>query len=118
MTLEVNFLHNRERITAAYLEEATRFQKIKGTTEVMLQITRTGFFDTLLEEIKALGGLEVPALIVWGDQEKSIPLPIGEALHELLPGSRFEVLKDAGHCSHIDQPEQFNQLALDFLAIS
>jgi pimeloyl-ACP methyl ester carboxylesterase len=28
----------------------------------------------------------------------------------------LEILDQAGHCAHIDQPELFNRLALDFLA--
>ena len=116
MTLGNNFLHNKRIITEDYFENATRFHKIKGTTEVMLSITRKQFFDTLIEEIKTFGMLEVPTLMVWGREEKSIPLPVGEQLHRILKGSRLEILDQAGHCSHIDQPELFNRLALDFLA--
>ncbi len=116
MTLGNNFLHNKQIITEEYFENATRFHKIKGTTEVMLSITRKQFFDTLIEEIKTFGMLEVPTLMVWGREEKSIPLPVGEQLHRIIKGSRLEILDQAGHCSHIDQPELFNRLALDFLA--
>jgi pimeloyl-ACP methyl ester carboxylesterase len=59
----------------------------------------------------------VPTLIVWGEEEKSIPLPIGQALHKLLKGSRLEILEQAGHCSNIDQYEHFNQLSLEFLSL-
>ena len=115
MTLGNNFLHNKQIITEDYFENATRFHKIKGTTEVMLSITRKQFFDTLIEEIKTFGMLEVPTLMVWGREEKSIPLPIGEQLHRIIKGSRLEILDQAGHCAHIDRPELFNQLALGFL---
>jgi pimeloyl-ACP methyl ester carboxylesterase len=115
MTLGNTFLHNKQIITEEYFENATRFHKIKGTTEVMLYITRKQFFDTLIEEIKQLGMMNVPTLIVWGREEKSIPLPIGEEMHTLLKGSRLEILDQAGHCPHDDQSTLFNQLALDFL---
>ena len=116
ITLGNAFLHNKQIITEEYFENATRFHKIKGTSEVMLSITRKQFFDTLIEEIKALGLLNLPILIVWGREEKSIPLPIGEEMHKILQGSRLEILDQAGHCSNIDQPDLFNQLTLDFLA--
>jgi pimeloyl-ACP methyl ester carboxylesterase len=115
MTLGNTFLHNKEIITDEYFENAMRFNKIKGTSEVMLHVTRKQFFDTLIEEIKTLGSMDVPTLIVWGREEKAIPLAIGEQLHKLLKGSQFEILDQAGHCAQIDQPERFNQLALDFL---
>ena len=115
MTLGNTFLHNKEIITDEYLENATRFHKIKGTTEVMLYVTRKQFFDTLIEEIKTLGSMDVPIMIAWGREEKAIPVPIGEQLHKILKGSRLEILDQAGHCAHIDQPDRFNQLVLEFL---
>ncbi|KAA3663663.1 MAG: alpha/beta hydrolase [Chloroflexi bacterium] len=111
-----NFIHNKVIITQTFFEETTRFHKIKGTSDVMLSVTRNQFFDTLLNEIKTLGLMDVPTLIIWGEDEKSIPLPIGQKLHRLLKGSRLEILEQAGHCSNIDQFEHFNRLTLDFLA--
>ena len=115
MTLGNSFLHNKQIITEEYVEYATRFHKIKGSTEVMLSITRKQFFDTLIEEIKKLSLLDVPTLIVWGREEKSIPLAVGEEMHKILKGSRLEILDQAGHCAHDDQSTLFNKLALDFL---
>ncbi len=116
MTLGNTFLHNKQNITDEYFENATRFHKIKGTTEVMLSITRKQFFDTLIEEIKKLRLMNVPTVIVWGREEKSIPLSIGKEMHRILKGSRLEIFDQAGHCAHDDQPEMFNQLVLGFLA--
>ncbi len=115
MTLGNTFLHNKQIITEEYFENATRFHKIKGTTEVLLHVTRKQFFDTLIEEIRKLSLLDVPILIVWGREEKSIPLAVGEEMHKILKGSRLEILDQAGHCAHDDQSTLFNQLALDFL---
>ncbi len=115
MTLGNNFLLNKNIITEEYFKNATRFHKIKGTIEVMLYITRKQFFDTLTEEITKLGSMDVPSLIVWGREDKSIPLPVGEKLHRFLKGAQLEILDQAGHCSHDDQSTLFNHLALDFL---
>ena len=115
-TLGNNFVHNRTVLTEQFFIELTRFHKIRGTSEAMLSVTRKLFFDTLLTEIKELGSLALPTLIFWGEDEKSIPLPIGRELHNILDGSRLEVLTNAGHCSNIDQSAQFNQLAREFLS--
>ena len=115
-TLGNNFLYNKQLLTEEYYEQITRFHKIKGSSEVMLSVTRNQFFDTLIDEIKALGEMDVPTLIVWGRDEKSIPLPVGQELHRRLKGSWLEILDKAGHCSHMDQPERFNHLTLEFLA--
>jgi pimeloyl-ACP methyl ester carboxylesterase len=115
-TLGSTFLYNKEIITEEFYEQLTQFHKIERTSEVMLYVTRKQFFDTLTEEIKELGSMDIPTLIVWGREEKSIRLSIGKELAEMLRGSRLEILEKAGHCSNIDQYEQFNKLVLDFLA--
>ena len=115
-TLGNNFLYNRHLLTDEYYEQITRFHKIKGSSEVMLSVTRKQFFDTLIKEIKKLAKMDVPTLIIWGRDEKSIALPIGQELHKILKSSQMEILDKAGHCSNMDQPELFNQLTLGFLA--
>ena len=38
MTLESAFIYNNKHITDEYFERVTRFQKVEGTTEIMLKI--------------------------------------------------------------------------------
>ena len=39
----------------------------------------------------------------------------GQEMHRILPGSRLEILDNAGHVPNFEGAEQFNQLAVDFL---
>ena len=116
MTLRTTFLHKKEIITDEYFENATRFHKIKGSSEIMLQITRKQFFDTLQPELNKLGQMNLPILIVWGRQDRSIPVEIGKQMHQILVGSQLEIIDQAGHCPHDDQSERFNPLVLEFLS--
>ncbi len=116
LALRKNFIHDPDYITDSYFENATRFHKIKGTSQVMLTILRKQFFDTLLDEIQALGQMNVPTLIVWGREDRSIPVDRGHAMHTILTGSRFEIIDHAGHCPNDEQSGLFNQLAVDFLS--
>jgi len=115
-TLGKNFFHNKDLLTEDYYQNIIRFHKIQESSEVMLTVTRSLFFDTLLEEIKTLGQMDLPILIVWGREEKSINPTIAQKLSQILKSSHLEILDEAGHCSHMDQPELFNQLVIDFLA--
>jgi 3-oxoadipate enol-lactonase len=64
-----------------------------------------------------LGRLNVPALIVTGALD---PIPTSAPgailLARALPKARGEVIADAAHLPHIEQPEMFNRLLLDFFA--
>jgi len=109
------FLHNRALITDRFFESVTRAQKIQDTTRVGMTIMRKQFFDKLSGEIQRLAQMEVPTLIVWGREDKSIPLRVGQELHRILKGSRLEILDEAGHVPNVDRAEEFNRLAIDFL---
>ncbi len=49
-----------------------------------------------------------PLLILCGEHDTPLALEAGNRLAALEPGSRFVVIKDAGHCANIDNPDVFN----------
>jgi len=57
----------------------------------------------------------VPFLLVWGERDPIIPVRHGRAAHELVPTSRLEVFEDAGHFPHVDDPQRFLDVLLDFI---
>jgi pimeloyl-ACP methyl ester carboxylesterase len=63
-----------------------------------------------------LGRIKAPTLIVWGAQDRLLPLPLGEAYHRGIAGSTLTVLDDCGHLPPIEQPERFADAVLAFLA--
>ena len=109
------WIHNKELLTESYFDNVTRFHKINHTTEVLLKILRKEFFDKLRDEINCLAQMEVPILLVWGREDKLIPLTCGQEMHRILKGSRLEIIDNAGHVPNFEGAEEFNQLAVDFL---
>ncbi|MBZ9711914.1 alpha/beta fold hydrolase [Deinococcus multiflagellatus] len=63
----------------------------------------------------ALPGIRARTLIIWGERDVLVPLPLGQLLHEALPGSRLEVIPRAGHIVMVDAPRAFNRLLRAFL---
>lgn len=51
-----------------------------------------------------LGGVDVPALAVWGDSDGTFTPDYGRAYAAALPQGRFELIADAGHLPHLEQP--------------
>ncbi|MFN3258172.1 MAG: alpha/beta fold hydrolase [Ilumatobacter sp.] len=58
----------------------------------------------------------VPVMIVWGDHDGVIPVAHGVAAHEAIEHSRLEILDGIGHFPHVEAPERFVEVLLDFLA--
>src|SRR5688572_24952410 len=59
---------------------------------------------------------EIPTMIIWGERDAVIPVSHGHIAHELIPGSRLEVVPGAGHFLPIERPELIDRLLRDFVA--
>jgi pimeloyl-ACP methyl ester carboxylesterase len=57
----------------------------------------------------------IPFMLIWGERDPIIPVAHGRAAHELVPTSRLEVFEDAGHFPHVDDPQRFLDVLLDFI---
>jgi pimeloyl-ACP methyl ester carboxylesterase len=64
------------------------------------------------------GPIEVPALYLHGERDGCIGVELAEGMDSLFPrGLRREIVADAGHFVHQEQPEVFNALLAEFLGV-
>ena len=54
-------------------------------------------------------------LIVWGKEDKIVPIDAGRIYHESIPGSSIEVMENIGHRPEIEKPNEFTKLITKFL---
>ena len=57
----------------------------------------------------------IPFMLVWGENDSIIPVEHALAAHELVPSSRLELFEGAGHFPHLDEPQRFVDVLLDFI---
>lgn len=62
--------------------------------------------------------LAQPTLLVWGDNDREVPLRNGERLNQAMPGSRLIVFRNCGHLPHEEYPIGFVEVVNEFLARS
>lgn len=62
------------------------------------------------------GEIDVPVLVLWGEEDEWLPLETGRRLHERLPNSRFETIPNAGHLVQEDAPEALTGHLLAFFS--
>ncbi len=60
--------------------------------------------------------IDVPTLLIWGDDDKRSPLSVAHQFREAIPGANLVVIPNAGHMSNMEQPEQFNAEVRAFLS--
>ncbi|UCF83685.1 MAG: alpha/beta hydrolase [Desulfobacteraceae bacterium] len=59
--------------------------------------------------------IDLPCLIVCGEQDKLTPPALSRALHESIRGSTLEILPSVGHFAMIENYKAFNQCIRDFI---
>ncbi len=81
-----------------------------------LALYRSGEFDKLIPYDGRVAALGVPALIVWGAEDRFAGVRMAHRFHDELPGSELVILDGAGHFVWEDEPERTTAALVDFLA--
>ena len=63
-----------------------------------------------------LATIDVPTLIVTGDEDAIIPVSESEAMHAAIRQSTLEVITGSGHLTNLERPAAFNHVVSEFLA--
>jgi len=65
-----------------------------------------------------LGAIHKPTLIVWGRDDKLIPLSFAERFHKEIANSQLRIIDNCGHMPHVECPDEFTRIVLEFLGDS
>ncbi len=68
------------------------------------------------EAAPRLATLGIPILLLHGRQDMTVPAALAQQAAALIPAARAVVIPDAGHMTHVDQPERWIAAVGDFLA--
>ena len=82
--------------------------------------TLRGVVDARGQAVTALDRLyladSIPMLVIWGARDPIVPARHAETVRGLVPSARIEVFTEAGHWPHLDEPDRFVDVLLDFIA--
>lgn len=60
--------------------------------------------------------IEAPTLVMWGRQDRVVPLAVGQRLAEAVPNARLHVLEDCGHLPMEEWPDESFAVLAGFLS--
>ena len=64
---------------------------------------------------RKIQGVEAATLIVWGENDRVIPLQHGVVGQKRMHNAVLHTMKDCGHMPQVEHPDEFNRIVLDFL---
>ena len=56
-----------------------------------------------------LPGLKAPTLVLWGESDRISTTAYGRQFVSLIPDSRFEIVRGAGHMPQVERPDAVNE---------
>ncbi len=105
-------------VTQDFVDEEFRINNSAGSRESFATLGRyigQKLDDDVVGEKFAKLTPNLPTLLLWGAEDKTVPVAVGEAAAKLLPGSKLVVLQKAAHTSYYERADDFNAVMLDFL---
>ena len=72
--------------------------------------------DLAHDALGRLHHIQVPTLVTVGSFDLAAPPMYGREVAEAIPDAEFVVFDGGGHLHNLERPEEFNGVALDFLA--
>ncbi len=122
-----DYIH--EAIVAAYVRDATfspmNEEVLAGILEPWLGPTgRRAFYRQMAQADQSFtdemepgyGGITCPVLILWGEEDRWIPVSTGQRLRQMIPTAEFRPIPGAGHLVHEDAPEAVTSHLVEFFA--
>lgn len=63
-----------------------------------------------------LGEIKTPTLVVWGRDDRFVPMDVGLRLIWGIPNAQMHIFNQCGHWAQWEHADTFNRMVLDFLA--
>lgn len=105
----------KRRITWEQVKAYARPLSLPGGRHGLLETAKQALPDNIEEITSRYPTISVPTLILWGRDDKVIPLSIGEKLKQAIADSRLLLIEQAGHVPQEEEPEETIGPILKFL---
>ena len=110
---KANAAVNGDQIVQQYVSKVTDPEHTGAFAKVMKHMTNP-MTRSRYNVLRRLPHIKVPTLILWGDNDKTNDVSMGEALRDGIKGSKLVVFPGTGHGVPQEKPADFAREVLDF----
>jgi 2-hydroxy-6-oxonona-2,4-dienedioate hydrolase len=111
-------IHDSASVAETMIDEEWAINTSPGTEETFMRLAE--YFRNSLDD-DAVGARlaaltpALPTLLVWGEQDRSVPLAIGLKAQQVLNGAPLRIIPRTAHAPYWEDPQAFNVILLEFL---
>jgi len=113
--------HDKSFVTRALVAEKVMLAQQPNAQAVFLTTLRSllsfgGFHKAPRQAFHArISKIRCPSLVIWGQQDRFLPVSHVKVLRSLLPHARYELVDHCGHVPMTEITDRFNRMVLEFL---
>ena len=86
-----------------------------GFRRALLSTLRNKTVDGILEVYQRLGNLDMPVLLIWGQDDRTLPFEQSRGILSAVPRAEFHLIENCGHVPHYEKPKEVNPIIQQFL---
>jgi pyruvate dehydrogenase E2 component (dihydrolipoamide acetyltransferase) len=107
-------VHDAALVSRTMVEDVLRYKRLDGVAAALETIARAWFPGgrQAVDVLAAVTGLAMPVQLIWGRDDRIVPIAHAEALRARLP---VHIVEQAGHLPHMEKAGAVNQLIRRFI---
>ena len=107
-------VHDPALVSRTMVEDVLRYKRLDGVTAALAKIAEAWFPGgrQSLDLTGRIAELAMPVQVIWGREDRIIPVAQAEALADRLP---VHILEAAGHLPHMEKAGEVNRLIEQFI---
>ena len=98
-----------------YLDSYREQMRYRGFRRALLETIRNYLSKDVTADFKRLGKSGKPVLLVWGKEDRDVPIAIADQVRADIPQAEYHPIDDAAHIPHYERPDMVNPIVLEFL---
>jgi 4,5:9,10-diseco-3-hydroxy-5,9,17-trioxoandrosta-1(10),2-diene-4-oate hydrolase len=109
-------------LTREFVDTYHKIHSLPGHQTSLLKVIRSllsfkgGKKEMLGPVMNNLQRITHPTLILWGRNDRVLPVTHAMVGKDVMPNARLHVFDRCGHMPHYEKPEEFNEIVEDFLS--
>lgn len=104
--------YDPQHATKELVDECFDIVNDKGKTVRIISLAKSAIRHNMANELPKMN---VPACLIWGQNDTITPPDVAEEFKELLPDAQLYWIDKCGHAAMMEHPEKFNKLMHDWL---
>lgn len=114
-------VYNARSVPLEWIDMSCQYFKMPNKKRMIKSMIKTNFNlwglknEVFKPIVTQLENITAPTLIIWGKQDKVIPVKHANIAVEKIPNNHLHIFDRCGHWAQVEYPQEFNKLTLDFL---